>query len=110
MTAAVAISIVRWVIVLFAVGGNTGSFNVMISISGLCSLFLLPLNAVAFSMDRGLLFGVSNVMNFFFDRPFFFDIIVDTVSGIWRLSDWFVDGNGFCGAGTLTPYRNSLKI
>ena len=40
MTAAVAISIVCCVIVLLALGGNYGSFNVMISISGRCFLFL----------------------------------------------------------------------
>ena len=35
ITAAVAISMVLCVIVLFVFGGNSGSFNVMISISGL---------------------------------------------------------------------------
>ena len=35
ITAAVAISMVLCVFVLFALGGNSGSFNVMISISGL---------------------------------------------------------------------------
>ena len=51
MTVAVAISIVRCVIVFFALGSNSGSFNVMISISGRCSLFLFVLDVVVFSLD-----------------------------------------------------------
>ena len=65
MTVAVAISIVRCVIVLFVLGGNSGSFNVMISISGLFSLFLFVLNVVVFSLDGGMLIGVSKVVDFF---------------------------------------------
>ena len=65
MTAAVAISIVRCVIVLFALGGNSGSFNVMISISRRCSLFLFVLNIVVFSLNGGMLLGVSKVVVFF---------------------------------------------
>ena len=41
ITAAVAISIVLCVIVWFALGGNSGSFNVIISISGLFLYFCL---------------------------------------------------------------------
>ena len=65
MTVVVAISIVRWVIVLFALGGNSGFFNVMISISGLCSSFLFLLNIVVFSLDEEMFSGVSKVVVFF---------------------------------------------
>ena len=65
MTAAVAISIVRCVIVLFVLGGNPGSFNVIISISGFFSLFLFLLNVVVFSLDGGILLGVSKAVVFF---------------------------------------------
>ena len=65
MTAAVAISIVLCVIVLFALGGNSRVFNVMISVSGLFSLFLFALNVVVFSLDGGMLLGVPKIVDFF---------------------------------------------
>ena len=65
MTATVAISIVRWVIIFFALGSKSWSFNVIISISGLCSLFLFLFNVVVFSLDRGFFLGVSKVAGSF---------------------------------------------
>ena len=64
MTAAIAISIIICVIVLFASWGNSRSFNVMISVSGLFSLFLFALNVVVFSLKGGMLLGVSKVVVF----------------------------------------------
>ena len=64
MTTVVAISIVRCVIVLFALGGNSRSFNVMISFYGRYSLFLFVLNVVVFSLGGGMLLDVSKVVFF----------------------------------------------
>ena len=50
---------------LFALGGKSGSFSVMISIYGLCSLFLFSLNIVMFSLDGGMLLDVSKVVVYF---------------------------------------------
>ena len=66
ITAAVAISIVLCIIVLFALGGNSGFFNVMISISEHFSLFLSSFTELVFSSDGGLLLEVSKVVVFFF--------------------------------------------
>ena len=103
MTATVAISIVRWVIILFALGSKSWSFNVIISISGLCSLFLFLFNVVVFSLDGGFFFGCVEGGGILFDRLFFFDIIVENFAGIRELNDWFVVGNYTSRAGTLTP-------
>ena len=65
MTATVAITIVPCVIVLFALGGNSGYFNVMILISERCSLFLFVLNVVVFSLNGGMVLGVLKVVVFF---------------------------------------------
>ena len=65
MTAAVVISFVRCVIVLFALESDSGSFNVMISISRRRSLFLFLLNVVVFSLDGKMLLDVSKVVVFF---------------------------------------------
>ena len=65
MTTVVAISIVLCVIVLFALGGSSRTFNVMISVSGLFSLFLFVLNVVVFSLDGRIVLGVSKVVVFF---------------------------------------------
>ena len=50
---------------LFALGGNSGSFNVMISVSGRFSLILSSFVELVFSSDGGLLLEVSKVVVFF---------------------------------------------
>ena len=50
---------------MFALGGNAGSFNVMISISGICSLFFSSSSVVVFSLGGGLLLEVSKMMVFY---------------------------------------------
>ena len=50
---------------LFALGGKSRSFSVMISIYELCSLFLFSLNIVMFSLDGGMLLDVSKVVVYF---------------------------------------------
>ena len=71
MTAVVTLSIVRWVIVLFVLGGTSRSFSVIISIPGLCFLFLFVLNVVVFLLDGRMLLGVSKVVILFLTVLYF---------------------------------------
>ena len=73
ITITVDLSIVYCVNVLFASGIISGSFSVLISISGICPSFFLPSNVVTFSMDGKFLLGMSKVVVFFL-RDFSFTI------------------------------------
>jgi len=103
MTTAVALSIVHCLILLFASAGSSGSFSIMISISGVFSSFLFPSDVVMFSSERGVVLGVVKVMVLFLDRLFFFDIIINHFAGIEGLDGWSVVRNHSSRVGTLTP-------
>ena len=102
MTTAVAISIVRWVIVLFALGGKSGPISVMISISGFYSLFLFSFNVVVFLLDWEMLLGVSKAVVFFLAVFYPSTSSSKTSLESGGLNGWFVVGNYASRAGTLT--------
>ena len=87
MTTAVAISIVCCVIVLFVSAGNSGSFNTVISISGVFSSFLFPSDVIIFSSDGGVMLGVLKVVVSFL-VVFYFSTsssIISLESGGWTV-------------------------
>ena len=87
---------------LLAFSGNSGSFSVITSISGISSGFLFPLVDMIFDGWRNVIGSVEGC-DLLLERLYFFDIIVDKFAGIGRFNGRFVVGNHASRTGTLTP-------